>query len=138
MQKTDLIAIRDSTPADTNFIYASWLRGLYHGDSWLSLMKKDVFMASYQRVITNLLESPAVHVKVACLKDDPEVILGYAVLSNAAPVLHFVFCKSAWRNIGIARMLVPKDITVVTNLTKSGLGIMRKHPSVTYNPLIAL
>lgn len=138
MDKTELVAIRDYLPSDKNFIYASWLRGIYYGDSWLSLMKKDIFMATYHKVIENLLDSPGVQVKVACLKEDPEVILGYAVLSKAAPVLHFVFVKAAWRSIGIAKSLVPADTKIVTNLTKSGLAIMRKYPSVSYNPLLAL
>lgn len=138
MDKTELVAIRDYLPSDKNFIFASWLRGVYYGDSWLSLMDKTVFMATYHKVIENLLDSPGVQIKVACLKDDPEVILGYAVLSRVAPVLHWTFVKSAWRGIGIAKMIVPTNTKIVTNLTKSGLAIMRKYPGVTYNPLLAL
>lgn len=138
MDKTELVAIRDYIPEDKNFIYASWLRGLYYGDSWLSLMKKDAFMVYYHNVIEKHLESPGVLIKVACLKDDPEVILGYVVTSRAAPIVHWAFVKSAWRGIGIAKMLVPADTQIVTNLTKSGLAIMRKYPGVSYNPLIAL
>ncbi len=136
MDKAELVAIRDFLPEDKNFIYASWLRGVYYGDSWLSLMSKDAFMGAYHKVIENLLESPGVQVKVACLKEDPEVILGYAVLSRVTPILHFCFVKSAWRGIGIAKLLVPQDIKIVTNVTKSGLAIMRKYPGVSYNPLL--
>lgn len=138
MNKTDLVAIRDYAPGDKNFIYASWLRGMYYGESWLSLMEKDVFMASYHKVIENLLDSPSAQIKIACLKDDADVILGYSVMSRIAPVVHWTFVKSAWRGIGIAKMLVPKETKIVTNLTKSGLAILRKHPGVTYNPLLVL
>ncbi len=138
MDKSELVAIRDFLPGDKNFIFASWLRGMYYGDSWLSLMNKDVFMSTYHRVIETLLESPGVQIKVACLKDDPDCILGYAVLSRVTPVLHWTFVKSAWRGIGIAKMLVPKETKIVTNVTKSGLAIMRKYPGLSYNPLIAL
>lgn len=138
MDRSELIAIRDFTPSDENFIYASWLRGMYYGESWLSLMKKDVFMATYHKVVETLINSPGVQIKVACLKDDPEVILGYAVLSRVAPVLHWVFVKSSWRGIGIAKSLVPSETKIVTNVTKSGLAIMRKYPGVSYNPLLCL
>lgn len=132
MQKNELVGIRDYLPGDRNFILATWLRGLYYGDSWFREIPKDIFMDNYHRALEGILASKAVSVRVACLKDDPEVILGYAIVSSGA--LHWLFVKSAWRGIGIAKSLVPSDTSTVTHLTKVGLGILKKHPGVIFNP----
>ena len=51
MEKNELVTIRDIESEDINFIYATWLRGLYYGESYFSLMPKDIFMAKYHGVI---------------------------------------------------------------------------------------
>lgn len=134
MNKSELVAIRDYLESDKNFIFSTWLRGLYHGDSWFSEIPKDIFMKHYHKFIEYLLNHANTTVKVACLKDDPEVILGYAVLNKEDTLLHWVFCKSAWRNIGIAKSLVSQSVNTVTHLTKIGLSIKRKRPNIVFNP----
>lgn len=134
IEKRDLIAIRPYTPADYNFILATWLRGLYYGDSWFSLIPKDVFMKHYHNVIESLLSLPTTKVKIACLRDDPEVILGYVVVNQDDTVLHFCFIKKAWRAIGIARSLVSPSTKTVTHLTKLGQILLRKKPEIVFNP----
>ena len=136
MNKSDLIAIRSVRPEDMNFIYASWLRGLYYGDSVFSLVPKQIFMSNYHKVLDFLLKSNNTEITVACLKDDPEVILGYAVLSKNPRTLHYVFVKKQWRSIGIAKGLIPGDINVATHFTKVGFSIMNKK-GWTYNPFIS-
>ncbi len=125
--------VRDFIAADENFIFASWLRGLYYGNTWFREINKDIFMSNYHRALESCLQAPSVTIKVACLKDDPEVILGYAVL-GANDTLHWVFVKSNWRGLGIAKALVPNNIKCVSHLTKSGLSILRRHPGVQFNP----
>ncbi len=133
MNKTDLIVTRDSTPSDLNFILATFLRALYYGDTWFKEIPKDIFMKNYHQVIETLLSRSLV--KVACLKEDPEVIVGYAIFSKANPnVLHFTFVKSVWRNIGVMKSLVPQSTNCVTHLTKVGLSIIKKHQGVIFNP----
>ncbi len=137
IDKKNLIAIRDGVPEDHAFIMATWLRGLYYGDSWFSLINKDVFMTAYHLHLETLLKTPGITVKVACLKDDPEVILGYAVLT-ADRIVHWVYCKGAWRKIGIAKSLVPDNVTSATHLTKIGLSILRKKPRISFNPFVTV
>lgn len=133
MNKSELVAIREYLLGDRNFILATWLRGLYYGDTWFREIPKDLFMENYHRVLEALLSKSSVKVRVACLKDDPEVILGYAVVSPGE--LHWLFVKSAWRGIGIAKSLVPEDTHTVTHLTKVGLGILKRYPGqVIFNP----
>lgn len=134
MEKSDLVAIREGRVEDWNFFYSTFLRALYYGDSWFKEIPKDIFMENYHKVADVLLAKGIL--KVACLKEDPEVILGYALFSSQYPALHFVFVKSAWRGIGIAKSLVPKETKVATHLTKVGLSILKKNPSITFNPFL--
>lgn len=132
MNKKDLITTRDGTPEDHGFIFATWLRGLRYGNSWFELIESVVYFKVYHDLIENILGRPHITIKVACLKEDPEVILGYSVYSGTK--LEWVFVKKAWRSIGIAKSLVPADTKVVTHMTNVGLSILKKHKNVVFNP----
>lgn len=127
---TQLIAIRSLEVDDANFIFSTILRGLYYGDSWFRAIPKDIFMVNYHHVVEVLLKTMSV--TIACLSDDPTVILGYSI--HKGTVLHYVFVKKPWRNIGIAKMLVPKNITFVTHLTSAGKNLLNKLPGAVFNP----
>lgn len=129
-----LYDVRDSVPADTSFIMATFLRGLYYGDSWFSLIPKAIFMENYKKIAESLLQSPKVVVKIACLKEDPNVILGYSILSADSQVVHWTFVKSAWRKQGIAKALVPQYPVFITHLSDLGRKLMSKYPTAKFNP----
>lgn len=128
----DLFALRDSNPDDINFIYATWLKALFYGNPAYNAIDKDIYFENYRKVVCGLLGSSSV--KVACLKDDPDVIIGYSVYSGKT--LHFVFVKAIWRKIGVAKSLVPADIEQVSHLTTVGRSILNKYPKVKYNPFL--
>lgn len=134
MNKSSLVAVRDGVTLDKNFILATWLRGLFYGGTIFSEIPKNIFMEAYHRILEAILSSPNNKVRVACLKDDPDVILGYVVTSSDGNVIHWVFCKSAWRNIGIAKQLVGPDAKVATHLTKVGLSLLKKRTGMIFNP----
>lgn len=130
-----LYDVRDVKAEDKNFILATFLRGLYYGDSWFSFIPKDIFMASYHEVAKALIASKNVTIKVACLKEDNNVILGYSVLSNDFQTIHWVFVKSAWRNKGIMKAILPSYPSTITHLTKLGKILMiNKYPNAVFNP----
>lgn len=129
---TGLYDIRDATAEDSNFILATFLRGLYYGDSWFSLIPKDIFMVHYKAVAEALINKATI--KVACLKEDPNVILGYSVMSADYQTVHWCYVKSAWRHKGIARSLLPKYPTAVSHLTKLGLSLLNKLNNPVFNP----
>ncbi len=131
-----LIKIRSERDSDTSFIMATWLRGLYYGNTWFREIDKDIFMDTYHQAITVLLKKSTTEVKVAVLKDDPEVILGYSVLDQGHPntVLHWVFIKEAWRKMGIARALIPTDTDTCTHLTVVGRKL--KPINMKFNPFL--
>jgi hypothetical protein len=140
----DLIKIRDMAESDKGFIYSTWLNAVYFGNKWAKdvdpikgapidvwgEIEEGPFYACYRNVIEKLLARCIT--KIACLKEDEDVILGYANYEN--DVLHFVFVKDAWRRVGIAKKLVPKGITSITHLTK--IGHYAKRKSWKYNPFL--
>ncbi len=132
MNKSDLVTIRNTVNADRSFIFSTWLRGLRYGNSWFKLIDADSYYKHYHKVIEGLLQHPDTIIKVACLKEDSDVILGYVVYRNN--ILDYVFVKTAWRNIGIAKMLVPADFKIVSHLTATGQNMLKKYPGVIFNP----
>ena len=140
MSKTDitkmqLVELRSVRKQDIPFILATWLRGLRFGNNWYKLIHKHVYFTVYHAVIEQILEKPQTTVTIACLKDDPDVILGFVVYENAR--LHWVYVKQAWRKIGIAKSLVPDTITVVSHLTEVGKALMLKK-NLAFNPFFLI
>lgn len=132
VDKKDLIEIRNMYPDDWNFILSTWLKGLRYGNDWFGLIEAGVYYTNYQKHIERILQSPTTAVKVACLKESPDVILGYSV--TRGNTLDWVFVKKNWRLIGIARSLVPDTTTHVSHLTDVGRSILKKSPGITFNP----
>src|SRR6267142_2498423 len=122
LSKKELIQIRPGQREDKNFIYSTWLRGLYHGNDWFKCIPSDIYFRHYEAILDVLFQKPSVKVSVACLKESPDVILGFSVFE--ANILHYIFCKFVWRNIGLARDLIPKDLKVVTHLIRTGRAIL--------------
>jgi hypothetical protein len=130
-----LFEIRDMQPSDKNFVLATFLRGIYHGDSWFSKIPRGIFMQNYKVFAEALIDTTnKVTVKVACLPDDKDIIMGYSILSADYQTIHFVYVKEAWRKKGIARALLPKFPTTVTHLTDLGSKLLHKFENVTFNP----
>lgn len=135
IKKTDLIQSRPIIPDDLNFIYATWLPALYHGNDWFGEIERSIYYEYYYKIIETILARPSTKVFVACLKDEPDVILGYSVSDKTT--LHFVFVKSVWRKIGIAKSLVPKNVDAFTHATKQGLQFMKHNfPNAKFNPFL--
>jgi len=134
MDFSGLYDIRDMKEEDKNFIRASFLKGLYYGDSWFSMIPKDEFMKNYKSVIEHFLHDPTAIVKVACLSDDPDTIIGYSILSADYVTVHWVYVKSKWRLHGIAKRLVPEHPTAVSHLTELGKTLLPKLNNAIFNP----
>lgn len=129
-----LYAIRDANDNDHNFVLATFLRGLYYGDSWFSLIPKDIFMVNYKHIAQSLVKSPKVTIKVACLKEDVNVILGYVMMSKDEKTVHWIFIKSVWRKRGIGKSLWPSSASSVSHLSALGKNLMSKVPNLVFNP----
>lgn len=135
MSNAESVVYRDAVADDVPFIYSSWLNGLRYGNDWFNLIERSSYYKTYHKVIETILTRPGTKVKVACLKDDPEVILGYCAYSGT--ILHWVQVKDSWKGIGLARALIPTKVTVVTHVTKVGASLLRsKLPSAVFNPFV--
>jgi len=114
------IQIRDLTTADEPFVYSTMLRSLYYGNSYYNSILQSKFFQMYPIVIRNLIAKSAV--RIACLPDEPDVILGYALLEPN--IIHFVYVKEAWRKQGVAKALTTDHTAqFVTHITKIGNAI---------------
>jgi hypothetical protein len=134
----DLVCIRPFIGEDTNFVHNSWLHGLKQGCEYFRLIDKEPYFDIYGKIITSIIERPGVNIKIVCLKQDPEIILGYSVveLRPGQLILHWLYVKPDWRDNGIARTLTPENVTHTTHLTKTGRALLKKHPEVMFNPFI--
>jgi GNAT superfamily N-acetyltransferase len=135
MNKEELIAIRPFVESDRPFVMATIMRGLYCGGSWFSDIPRHIFFDKYRKTIEYILNKPDVEVRLACLREDPEIILGYAIVEPKNSVVHWVFVKQAWRKIGIARSLIPSDVKWASHVNKVGLSII-KNKGLHFNPFV--
>ncbi len=133
--KKKLIKLRPAQKSDEPFIYATWLKGLRFGNDWFELIDSTIYYENYKRVIDVLLSRPTTKVTVSCLKEDPDVILGYCV--SEPSTVHYIHVKEAWRKLGIANDLLPKDLKVVTHMTNQGKVIfVNKLKDIKFNPFL--
>lgn len=132
-QKMPQFLIRSFMPEDKNFIYSTWLRGLYFGNDYFGAIPSQVFFSKYSSIVEKVLALNKCEVYVACLPDAKDVILGYAILYPG--ILHWIFVKDSWRKLGIAKALVPKDTHSCTHLTMVGTFLKNKYKLI-FNPFL--
>jgi GNAT superfamily N-acetyltransferase len=124
MMIEDLITIRPKELGDEALIYQTWLKGLYYGNDWFRMVNKEIFYKEYRKIIDRILEHS--HCICAVLKDESDVVLGYAVVEKNSK-LHWVFVKSSWRRKGIAsKFLISPTINQVSHLTQLGKTLKPK------------
>lgn len=128
----NLVEIRNGIVTDKDLIHATWLRPLYYDNDLFGEIDRDQYFKTYDQVIKKILERPAIWVRIACLRDDPDVILGYAVVEK--DILHWVYIKKAWRELGLAKKLIPPYITQFSHATN--LGLMIRPKDWIFNPFI--
>jgi GNAT superfamily N-acetyltransferase len=73
-------------------------------------------------------------VRLAVLSDDRDVVLGFSV--SREDILDYVHVHKDMRKQGVATSLIPKDIKIITHLTKTALLVWPKYENITFNPFI--
>lgn len=117
------VILRDFQPEiDNACLYSTWRNA-----AAFSGLKDPKNLKSFFReknaLIRDTLKSAIV--KIACLEYDPLTIIGYSVATGTH--LDFIYVKIEYRNKGIGRLLMPKNIQTVTpDLTKIGAAIVKK------------
>lgn len=92
-------------------------------------------MNNYKYVAEKLVDNRNIVIKIACLQEDPDVILGYSILNANYATIHWVYVKAAWRNKGIGRSITPRNPLYVSHLSKLGQKLMNeKLKNTEFNP----
>ena len=87
------IQIRDAEPDDHPFLFSTYLKNYWYSKTQGTTLKKHTWMALQHKRLEKVLETQKV--KVACLSESPDVILGYAFQDGEKP---FSYLKLAWRD----------------------------------------
>jgi len=89
-----LISIRDHISDDEPFLFATYLKNNWYDKTNSTTLKKATWMSLQHKRLEKVLQNQKV--KIACLKSDPDVIIGYAFEDAGKP---FVYIKLAWRGL---------------------------------------
>lgn len=135
------ISIRLIVDDDIPFVLATWLRSYKHGSSFAKRITYPIFYYQHEPIAKKLIGRSTTI--IAHLADDPEIILGYMVFElnkhGERPIIHYLFTKKDWRNMGIARKLLKEsglniDQCQFSHWTYPIDDYFSKHQSMIYNP----
>lgn len=119
-----------------NLIFAKWLRSLRYGNDLFRLIDPAAYYPAYHKFITAILGHADCVIRLAVLSDEHDVVLGFSV--SRGEILDYVHVHRDMRRQGIARKLLPDDITTFTHITKNAQAILKKQPKVVwkFNPFV--
>lgn len=132
----NLLTLRTYRPSDECFIFTTLLSGIYYGKGIFSDTPKTLFIREYRKIVKRLLERNSTYVVLACLKDDPEEIKGYAIFLNHGRSLFWVYVRTGWRNQGIAKSFLPDTLKEFSQNSELGKKLVKiKLPHLIFNPM---
>jgi ribosomal protein S18 acetylase RimI-like enzyme len=112
-----------------------WLRSYYSNMTGYK-EKSSVFFSNHQKIIEKKYNDGEIVCLVACLNEDPDIILGFAVFGTDY-TLHYIAVKSPYRKLGVAKALLKsfyKDRTEITVSHWTGdIKHIQKLYKVNYN-----
>lgn len=120
------IVIRDfNDDTDAGFVYSSWPKGAYYGAYIPITENRDKWFKNFYDYISQMIKHGSI--KMACIADDPNTIIGFIVIYNK--VLQWVYVKEMFRKQKIASLLIKNEVidsVNMHNLTKIGESILTK------------
>lgn len=135
----DKVRIRPMVDSDFNFIINSWLKTYKYSGPHVKRMLDRVYYEFYEPKVKDLIKRSDVY--VACLREEPEVIVGYLAIErkDEHDIIHFCLVKDLWQKIGVARYLLeaaaPVHPTFFTHWTSPMQSLINKIDFV-YNPFL--
>lgn len=134
--------IRKANQEDVNFIFNSWLKS-YRSSLFAKPMTNTVYYSEHHKVLERLAKNS--EVIVACSKDDPTQLYGYicAEKIEGVFVLHYVYVKHTYRNMGIAKLLLntldrdPEQAGCYTHHTRIAEKLAAKY-NLIYHPYLLI
>lgn len=129
-----LYDIRDYRPTDEAYVISTFLKGNYYGHSFFRTIPQDVFFSNYRKIAEHFTRSGKATIKIACLKEDPDVAIGCSIMSTDFQILHWVHVKTPFRKHGIGRSLVPAHPRSVSHMNDLGFNLLHKLPNTIFDP----
>jgi len=129
------LKFRKAKASDINFIYDSFLKSMKNDSSLGRLCTAHVFFKEFPAIIDRILSDS--ETLVASADEDDETIIGYIIFEPN--VVHYLFVKEAFRNLGIAKELIGQALAgkmefTYTSRTHHIREIIKKYPGITFNP----
>lgn len=109
---------------DAPFIFSSWRNALWYAEDRDENLS-NIFYRRANQEIKHLIKDFFTVVKIACLSDDHDQIVGYSVMRKDN--LEWVYVKKDYRKQGIARLLAKGFKTISEPFTIEGRSIATKH-----------
>ena len=99
------VRLRTLTEEDSPFIFNSWLKS-YRFSHFGEKITNTIYFEDHHKIIDNILKKN--QVIIACNPEDPSQLYGYIVAGreDSILVLHFVYVKHTFRNMGIGKTLL--------------------------------
>lgn len=153
-EKNNEVAYRLLDPSEHNFIYNSFLKS-YRDSPMVKGVPNTIYFKKQHDLIELFLVDPRSRAIVACNAQDPEQIYGY-ILAQSRPgdaqgdvlVVHWVYVKQPFRNLGIAKQLFaklsslpgerPTAAVQYTHRVKTVDRLLQSYPHVTFNPYLLI
>ena len=86
------IVIRPATESDHNFIYATYIRNRWFDKGNVTTLKRSTWSAMQHKRLEGILTGTL----IACLDEDPDTIVGYALWDGRTP---YSYIKRDWRQV---------------------------------------
>lgn len=116
-----------------NMIFSKWKRSLRYENDYFKLIDCDAYFKAYDKYLSGILAADNLVFTIATLSDDIDVVLGFSV--SRGTVLDYVYVNKEFRRIGVGARLIPRGITTITHLTKTGMTIWNnKYSAWKFNP----
>lgn len=133
---------RPAKGSDISFIYDTWLDSYRYGSAMGRSHKSSIFFKEYRYVLDHILHRSGSKVDIACPNGDPDTIIGF--ISHEPHILHFIYVKEAFQNLGIGRHLFIHafgSTTARVTCTHLMLNFKQKlfeHPNIVHDQTILM
>ena len=131
--------LRDRTPEDTSFLYASYLKSFHRGHP-VKFIPNSLYFQPQTELLDFLLDSA--HVLLACFPEAPEEIVGWVLYQHLpeALVVHYVYVKAMHRGNRIGKLMLDsilngKSLVIATHASDEYVKLKHKLPQrLVYDP----
>ena len=99
------VRLRTLIDDDLPFLFSSWLKS-YRSSHFAEKITNTIYFEDHHKVIERIIKNSKV--LVACNPSDPSQLYGYSVATeeDGVLVLHFLYVKHTFRNMGIGKTLL--------------------------------